>query len=153
MPPTAHGQAGQTAEQANLSPLSFLFLSSFYLFLAPSPFLLSVRSVLLLSRSTLPADSLLLSCSFLSPPRSNSIKSRVSVFLSSYLYLRSCDPLSSSAYTHLEISRYIYIYWTFIFFFYLLCFNCIKLGPFFLPLRDSHYAVSLFFSSISVYLV
>lgn len=76
--------------------------------------------------------------SLLSPRRSNSIKSRVSAFLSFHLYLPSCDRLSFSAHTWRFLGIYIYI--TFIFLFNL-GFNCIKLGPFSLSLRGSHYAL------------
>lgn len=147
MPPTVHGQAGQAAEQANLSPLSFLPPS---LSLFPSrarAVSFGSASFSLALRDQLCQLILFFSGSFLSPPRSNSIKSRVSGFLSFHLYLPSCDPLSFSAHTW----RFLGIYITFIFLFNL-CFNCIKLGPFFLSLRGSHYAISLFSSSMSIYL-
>lgn len=116
MPPTAHGQAGQAAEQANLSPLSFLspslslslFLSFISLFLSSARALAPLDSFCLcqaclffsLALHQLRQLILFSSCSFLSLPRSNSIKSRVSVFLSSHLYFPSCNPLSFSACSH-----------------------------------------------------
>lgn len=114
MPPTAYGQAGQAAEQANLSPLSFpLSLSSSLPLLVKLSLLSLLRFLLSVSCQLNPS-----SYSFPSPRRSNSVKPRVSVLLSSRLYFSSL-PRSSvfllSAHSLRDFSRYRTLIFSFFF--------------------------------------
>lgn len=152
MPPTAYGQAGQAAEQANLSPLSFpLSLSSSLPLLVKLSLLSLLRFLLSVSCQLNPSSSY----SFPSPRHSNSVKPRVSVLLSSRLYFSSL-PRSSvfllSAHSLRDFSRYRTLIFSFFFAF---CFNCIKLGPLLLPEPRSRPQLPLRyisrFSSTSVY--